>query len=194
MRLVPIAALALLAGCDQPAPAQRVQLSDARPAAPMVMQQSPDTSEGFWSVADNGHAIRFGNAGEEPLLTLDCLLRDGEEPQMEIIRHAPASPGLTALFPIIGNGVRSRFLADAVLSNGEWRWEALVPAEDSRLDVFTGTRQILATLPGRGMLDIHGSRIPGEFITWCRAGGRAVEVQPETAEERAENQLDPDFK
>ena len=127
------------------------------------------------------------------MLTLDCKLGDGP-PQLDIIRHAPASPGLTAIFPIIGNGMRSRFMADATLNEGEWRWEASVPASDARLDVFTGTRQLLATLPGRGMLDIHGSRIPGEFINWCRAGGETVEVQPETAAERAENQQDPDFK
>ncbi len=194
MRKLSALLLLTLAACDQPAPAQRVDLAEPRPSPPQVMMESPDTSEGFWSVADNGHAIRFGNAGEPPLLTLDCILREGAEPQMEIVRHAPASPGLTALFPIIGNGVRSRFMADAVLDEGEWRWEARVPASDAKLEVFTGTRQILATLPGRGMLDIHGSRIPGEFVTWCRAGGEIRNVQPETEEERAENQLDPAYK
>lgn len=191
---LPLFGLALLSACDQPAPAQRVEFAEARPAPPQVMMQSPDTSKGYWSVADNGHAIRFGNAGDPPLLTLDCILRDSEEPQMEIIRHAPAAPGLSALFPIIGNGVRSRFMADAVLDEGEWRWEAKVPASDGKLEVFTGTRQILATLPGRGMLNIHGSRIPGEFVTWCRAGGEIRDVRPETEAERAENQQDPDFK
>ncbi len=193
---LPFAALVLfaLASCDQPAPANRVELTEPRPALPQVMMESPDTSEGYWSVAPNGHAIRFGDAGEPPLLTLDCILREGAEPQMEIIRHAPASPGLTAIFPIIGNGVRSRFMADAVLDEGEWRWEASEPADDGKLEVFTGTRQILATLPGRGMLDIHGSRIPGEFVTWCRAGREIRDVRPETAQERAENQEDPDFK
>lgn len=190
-----LAAPAMLTACDRatPAPVQRVDMATQQRSLPQVMEQSPDTSAGFWSVAESGHAIRFGNEGEPPLLTLDCKL-GADEPQLDIIRHAPASPGLTAIFPIIGNGVRSRFMADAVLAEDEWRWEASVAAEDSRLDVFTGTRQVLATLPGRGMLDIHGSRIPGEFITWCRAGGQLREVTPETEEERAANQLDPDFK
>ena len=77
---------------------------------------------------------------------------------------------------MIGNGMRSRFLVDTRLSDGEWLWEATVSADDPKLDVFTGTRQLLATLPGGGMLDIQGSRIPGEFVTWCRAGGAMVEA------------------
>ena len=54
----------------------------------------------------------------------------------------------------------------------EWHWEARLPAEDPQLEVFTGTREIIATLPGRGTLEIGGGRIPGEFVDWCRAGGK----------------------
>ncbi len=60
----------------------------------------------------------------------------------------------------------------------EWRWEAHVPAADPQLDIFEGTRELTATLPGRGMLEIAGSRIPGEFVAWCRAGGEMPEASP----------------
>jgi hypothetical protein len=140
------------------------------------MMESPDTSAAFWSVDEDGQSIAFGNADEQPLMSLACEL-DNDPPQLTIIRHAAARPGLSALFPVIGNGMRSRFLVDARLSEGEWRWEGTLSANDPMLDVFTGTRDITATLPGRGMLAISGSRIPGEFVNWCRLGGQTMQVR-----------------
>jgi hypothetical protein len=161
-----------LAACDRadPPPVQRIDLSEAHGVLPPVLEQSPDTSAATWTVSENGQAIHFGNAGEPPLLSLTC--RPAETPpQMSVIRHAPALPGQGALFPVIGNGMRSRFLVDATLAEGEWRWEAHLPASDPLLDVFTGPREILATLPGAGTLEVGASRIPGDFVRWCRAGG-----------------------
>lgn len=180
--------LAILAACDgaaESAPSAaadvvRIPLDETgiREATAMA---SPDTQNGVWMVAESGQAINFGNVGEGPLLTLACNL--GELPsEFVIIRHAEALPGQSALFPIIGNGMRSRFLADTALATGEnggeWLWEARLPANDPQLDVFAGTRDLTATLPGRGMLEIRGSRIPGEFLEWCRAGGETPNAQP----------------
>ncbi|GAA0274884.1 hypothetical protein GCM10009127_14320 [Alteraurantiacibacter aestuarii] len=179
MRLL-IAAICILplAACDrpEPAPVQRIALANVRTSSPQVMLESPDTSTAAWVVNQSGQAIHFGEADQDPLITLDCRLQQSP-PQLAIIRHAPARPGLSALFPVIGNGMRSRFLVDAKLTDGEWRWEATLPADDPQLDVFTGPRDITATLPGGGMLEIAGSRIPGEFVTWCRAGGQVMQAQ-----------------
>jgi hypothetical protein len=91
--------------------------------------------------------------------------------RLRIVRHVTARPGEKALLPVIGNGTISRFKVDAVLSGDEWRWEGALPAGDPSLDVFTGPRELEATLPGGGSVLIAGSRIPGEFVNWCRAGG-----------------------
>lgn len=176
----------LLAGaasaCDRPADApeqaQRISLEAARrmPAEPLP---SPTTDGARWTVGANGQAIDFGAAGQAPWLTLACDVRQAPA-TLTIVRHVRARPGLKALFPVIGNGTISRFPVDAVLHDGEWRWEGKLPAADPLLDVFTGPRDLTATLPGGGMLEIEGSRIPGEFVNWCRAGGR---VQRAVAEE-----------
>lgn len=146
---------------------------------------SPDTNAASWSVDANGRTLHFGNEAQRSFLSLDCLIGDGPA-QLAIIRHASALPGQEALFPIYGNGMRSRFLADAVLRDEEWRWEAVLAAGDGQLDVFLGPRPLIATLPGKGSLKIAGSRIPGEFVEWCREGGRvtaAVNAEARAAEE-----------
>lgn len=170
---VSLLAAPLITGCDRGEPVQRVALSDGSAARPVVMAQSPDTTNAAWQVAPGGQALTYGNPGGKVLLTLACDPA-AAPPKLTVIRHAPALPGQTALFPVIGNGMRSRFPVDAALADDEWRWQVTLPAEDPQWDVFTGSRQLLATLPGGGMLDIAGSRMPGAFVTWCRAGGASV--------------------
>ena len=181
----PLILLSFLAACgdggDAPVQAQRIALDDARAkvAEPLV---SPDTKGAKWAVAPNGQSIDFGRPDSAPWLTLACDLRAAPA-TITVIRHLEARPGQKALFPVLGNGTISRFKVDAALHDGEWRWEGAFPASDPQFDVFTGPRELEATLPGGGTLLIEGSRIPGEFVNWCRAGGR---VQRAEAAEEAE--------
>ena len=184
-----VATLLPLVACDraeEPVDPQRISLDAARGEAREPLA-SPDTDDARWTVAPNGQAVAFGNAGERPFLSLACRVKD-DPPTIRVIRHAEARPGEKALFPVIGNGTISRFKADAALEDDEWRWQAVVPADDALLEVFTGAREIEATLPGAGSLIISGSRVPGEFIAWCRRGGAVSEAVTEerTAEAEAE--------
>jgi hypothetical protein len=167
---------------DAPSQAQRISLEAARqvPETPLL---SPDTRQASWSVSADGQAIAFGNAGQPPFLTLACRLRE-QPAQLEIIRHVRGRPGQQALFPVLGNGMISRFKLDTALANGEWRWQGSLAASDPQLDVFTGPRELEATLPGGGSLLMAGSRVPGEFVRWCRQGGRVqrVEAREQAAE------------
>ena len=184
---LPLVTLLLLAACgdggDAPLQAQRISLDDAR-ARPAEPLRSPDTKGARWTVTNNDQAISFGKPGAEPYLTLACDLRKTPA-TLSLIRHTAARPGLQALFPVIGNGTVSRFKVDAALDQGEWRWEGALPASDPLFEVFTGPRELEATLPGGGTLLIGGSRIPGEFVNWCRAGGRVQRAEASEAEEAA---------
>jgi len=179
--------LPLLAACgeggDAPVQAERISLEDARAkvAEPLL---SPDTEGAGWTVSADQQAIEFARPGAEPFLTLACDLRETPA-TLTIVRHVPARPGQKALFPVLGNGTISRFKVDAALAEGEWRWEGVFPAGDPQFDVFTGPLELEATLPGGGKLLIEGSRIPGEFVNWCRAGGR-VQRAEEAEEAQAE--------
>lgn len=166
MRFLPLTLL--LAACGQQgAPVQQVELRDEGLVLPVVMTRSPDTSRAAWVVSADGQALVYGDRGGPPLLTLACE-QAAAPPRLTIVRHAPALPGQTALFPVIGNGERSRFPVDAAQLDGEWRWQVTLPVTDTRWQVFAGSRQLLATLPGGGTLDIAGSRMPGAFLQWCR--------------------------
>ena len=170
--------LFFLVACDRegsPEQAQRIALDDAR-AKVAEPAPSPDTDGALWTVTANGQAIDFGKPGAEPLMSLACELRDAPA-TLTIVRHVEARPGLKALFPVIGNGTISRFKVDAALGDGEWRWEGTFAASDPQFDVFTGPRELQATLPGGGTLLIEGSRVPGEFVNWCRAGGRVQRAE-----------------
>lgn len=179
-------------GGDAPVQAQRISLDDARAkvAEPLL---SPDTEGAKWAVTENGQAINFARAGAKPWLTLACDLREAPA-TIAVIRHVTARPGQKALFPVLGNGTISRFKVDAALHEGEWRWEGEFPASDPLFDVFTGPLELQATLPGGGSLLIEGSRIPGEFVNWCRAGGRvqrAEEAEGRPPADRTEPKTPP---
>ena len=187
VKVAPLILLPLLAACgdggDAPVQGQRISLEEARGKVVEPLG-SPDTEGAKWTVAANGQSIDFARPGADPWMTLACNLREAPA-TISLVRHAEARPGQKALFPVIGNGTISRFKVDAALHNGEWRWEGALPASDPLLDVFTGPRELEATLPGGGTLLIEGSRIPGEFVNWCRAGGRVLRT------EEAEASSDP---
>jgi hypothetical protein len=186
-------ALPLLAACgdggDAPVEPQRISLDEARAKVAEPLP-SPDTEGAAWTVTDNGQAIHFGRAGAPPFLTLACDLR-ADPATLTIIRHVEARPGQKALFPVLGNGMVSRFKVDAALDEGEWRWEGVLPASDPQFDVFTGPLELEATLPGGGTLLIEGSRIPGEFVNWCRAGGRLQRAEAAEEAEAGEASSEP---
>ncbi|WP_137679718.1 hypothetical protein [Aurantiacibacter suaedae] len=188
----PLSALLLalpLAACSQAngAPSNEgIDLAEAVAAAPReLVMESPETQFATWTVAENGHAIHFANPGQPPLLSLDCRL-NAEPITMAIIRHAPAMPGQSALFAVMGNGHVSRLPAEPTLKDNEWRWETSLPAKDGALDLFIGPGDMRATLPGKGAIAMQPSRIPGEFVEWCRAGGATVNAPVEKPSPEAE--------
>jgi hypothetical protein len=179
---IPLAAILLcaaLTACHReqaPVEGQRIALDEV-PSQGEEPLPSPDTKGAAWTVTANGQAIDFGKPGGKPWMSLACKA-NAVPPQITVIRHAPARPGEKALFPVIGGGIISRFKVDAALADGEWRWQGTLPADDPLLDVFEGSHALEATLPGGGTLKIAASSVPGQFVAWCRDGGKAPAVEP----------------
>ncbi|WP_067786558.1 hypothetical protein [Paraurantiacibacter namhicola] len=180
----------MLAACGNGGDPAAASSEAAATPAPYETPVIPDHEDASWTVSPDGQAIVFGPDAATPLLTLDCRLK-GDPPQLAIIRHYPADPDAKALFPVIGNGTTSRFMLDATLTEEGRIWEGTLAADDPALDVFTGPRPIEATLPGGGTLRIVGSRVPGEFVTWCRAGGKVMEAEADESGEAPETDQEP---
>jgi hypothetical protein len=161
-----------LAACErQPEP--QATFREDQSAAELALNPKPDSADAKWAIAADGKGIDFGNPAAAPLLSLTCQIsKDNAPPQLTVIRHARSEPGAKALFAVLGNGIVSRLKVDAALADQEgWRWEGRYPASAPELDVFTGQRDIAATLPGGGELHVTGSGLPREFIDWCRRNG-----------------------
>lgn len=170
-RAAAIALTLLLSACDRaPAPSP-----EAATSGEPILTPSPDSTGATWTTAANGLAIQFGQNPAAPYVSLACHLPAERPPQLTVIRHALSEPGAKALFAVLGNGIAARFKVDAVLAKREgWRWEAKLPASAGEFDVFTGPREIEATLPGAGRIAFPASNLPREFVGWCRRGGKAL--------------------
>jgi hypothetical protein len=165
----------ILAACGKQPQVERIAIGDADPAP--ALNPLPNSLGARWHVSADGKGIELARPAGKPFLTLHCTIAVGARPQLAVIRHARSEPGAKALFAVLGNGVVSRVKLDAKLARDEgWRWEGTYPADAPVLDVFTGQREIEATLPGAGMLKIGGSPLPREFIQWCRRNGEKLPV------------------
>lgn len=162
-------ALAALAGCKPPAAddyVARVTLDKARSYASEPLP-SPDTEGALWAESDRPGRILYGKPGEAPLMALAC--EDGGEAgkRIHITRFAAADPEAKAVLALIGNGHVSRFHVDATWNGRAWLWEGYVAADDPDLEVLTGPRQVEATVPGAGSLDLNSSERPRHLIETC---------------------------
>lgn len=167
-----------LAACGPQAQVERIDLSDVSEAIGPALSPSPDSEGASWRLAPGGLAIQFAEAPQAPYLTLKCSLSKDLQPAIDVIRHAAADPGAKALFAIMGGTTTARLKVDAKQSKAGWRWEGTYPADASELDAFAATTGFEATLPGAGMLKAAGSPLTGEFIRWCREGGKALVEAP----------------
>lgn len=180
----PIAAtlLLLVAACEpsQPDPAavERIDLDAPVEREPKPNGGLPDAAGAGWEVAPDGRSLRYANPAGEPLLSLACLLPADEPARIKLVQFAPAPPGARAMFAVVGNGMVARVMMDAELADNRWRWEGSVPADAPKLDVLTGDREIIATMPGGGEIEMAASPLPRELVNWCRAQGAPPEPQP----------------
>jgi hypothetical protein len=172
------ATLFALASCKPPAADEyvaRVGLeAKSGPSEPLL---SPDTAEAQWVASREPGRIIYGNPGEPPLLALACIA-NGRSAQIAYERIVDADPNAKAILALIGNSHVTRLFVDAEKTGDDWRWRGATRADDPALEVLTGPRQVEATVPGAGSVNLNPSSLPRELINRCRELGQARNLGP----------------
>ena len=179
----PEAALFLaLAACQPAEPdaaaVERIDLDARQERAAPARAGLPDAVGAGWELAADGKSLRFANPAGEPLLSLACIRPPDQPARIRLVQYASAPPGAEALFALVGNGMVARVPMDARLEDDRWLWEGSVPADAFKLDVLTGDREVIATMPGGGEIELTPSPLPQRLVTWCRQQGLPPEPLP----------------
>ena len=171
IRGVALATTMLLSACQPAAPdpnaVERIDLDAQVEQAPLT-GGLPSAVGAGWELAPDNRSLRFANPGGEPLLSLACEVPANEAPRMRFVQFAAAPPGAKALFALVGNGMVARIDMDARREGDRWLWRGTMPADSFRLDVLTGDREVIATMPGGGEITLPASPLPRQLVEWCR--------------------------
>ncbi len=179
MRLIAAALTLTLAACSKsPTPPTREGAPDN--AVRMVLPEGEAlpgvqgaTSQPAWAAAPDGMSARFGNAGEQPLVSVAC--RTGV---LVVTRHAYAPVGAQALFALVGSEGILRLPVDATAIPGQrgYLWQGALAADDARAKVLGGA--YTGTLPGAGMIKVSAGGPARDVITRCRTAAPMEAPEP----------------
>jgi hypothetical protein len=173
---------ALLAACKPPPTDADIlrAIPEAEPVFASEPLPSPDTEGALWAASASAEGrLVYGIPGQPALLALECVSQAGELPRLAITRLAPADEEAGALLAMVGNGHIGRIAVDATELGGRlfWRGEAL--AADAAWEPLGGPRELIATVPGAGTVELNPSPLPGVLIERCRNGIASVGAAPD---------------
>lgn len=129
----------------------------------------PDATNAGWELAPGNKILRYANPAGEPLLSLACEVPPDAAPRIRFVQYAPAPPGAKALFAMVGNMRVARVAMDARLQDKRWVWTGTEPADAPKLEALRGMREVIATMPGGGEIELKGSPLPRQFIEDCES-------------------------
>lgn len=171
MRTLALLPILALAACKPP-PTDADMLRDMPETAPTFASDplpSPDTNGAVWAVSQrtDGRLI-YGVPSAPALMALEC--GGPSTPTLRITRSSPADEGAGAMLALVGNGHIGRLAVDAAMVDGRYVWVGEEPASSLAWEPLAGVRELIATVPGAGTVELHPSHLPGALIEACRAG------------------------
>ena len=130
---------------------------------------SPDATGALWAVSQRSESrLIYGVPSNPALISIECT--DAAVPAIRITRHSPADEGAGAMLAMVGNGHIGRLAVDATRVTGRYFWVGEEPAASDVWEPLAGSRELIATVPGAGTVELHASPLPGALIEACRAG------------------------
>lgn len=144
-------------------------MPEAEPTFASAPLPSPETEGAVWVLSQrtDGRLI-YGVPGEAALLSLEC--DNTATPSLRITRTSPADEGAGALLALVGNGHIGRIMVDATEVSGGSFWVGEAAAFDEVWEPLAGPRELIATVPGGGTVNIDPSPLPRFLIEACRQG------------------------
>ncbi|MEO1221565.1 MAG: hypothetical protein AAFY42_09490 [Pseudomonadota bacterium] len=171
MRRFPFIALLALAACKPP-PTDADMLRDMPETEPTFASAplpSPITEGAMWALSQRTEGrLIYGVPGEAALLSLECDTT--ATPTLRLTRTSPADEGAGALLALVGNGHIGRIMVDATEVSGGTYWVGEAAALDEVWEPLAGPRELIATVPGGGTVNIDPSPLPRFLIEACRRG------------------------
>lgn len=182
MRIIALLLLLALAACKPPpTDADMVREVELEKFASAPLP-SPDATGALWAVSQRAESrLIYGVPSEPALLALECL-----GSSIQIIRHSPADEGAGAMLAMVGNGHIGRLPVDATRVTGRYFWVGEEPASSDVWEPLAGSRELIATVPGAGTVELHASPLPGALIRACRSGEAFDPASPDKPEEPEE--------
>ncbi len=148
----------------------------AMPASEPIPGRPVADAQGIWAAAPDARTVRFGFAGQGPLLSLEC--RAGA---LIVTRHIAAEIGAQALFALQSSERILRLPVDATSVPGMrgYLWQGTLAADDPGAEVFAAS--FSGTLPGGGRIEVSASDVPRGLIQRCKVApaGPAPTAAPE---------------
>jgi len=130
---------------------------------------SPDATGALWAVSQRSEGrLIYGVPSNPALISIECT--DAAVPAIRITRHSPADEGAGAMLAMVGNGHIGRLAVDAMRVTGRYFWVGEEPAASDVWEPLAGSRELIATVPGAGTVELRASPLPGALIEACRAG------------------------
>ncbi|MEL7197679.1 MAG: hypothetical protein AAGL10_05115 [Pseudomonadota bacterium] len=173
-----IAIILAIAGCKPP-PGDAGMSREAPEDEPVFASTplpSPDTQDAIWaSSSESEDRVVYGVPYNPALMTLECVGTSGD-PLVEITRMAPADEGAQALLALVGNGAIGRIEVDASEVGSRIVWRGTVSPAHRDMEPLKGPRNVTATIPGAGMVELNPSTVPAAFLDACEKGTAFVAI------------------
>lgn len=165
--------LVLLAACKPPPTDADIlrAIPEAEPVFASAPLPSPDTTGAVWVASESSEGrLIYGIPGQAALLALECVSQADELPRLSITRLAEADEGAGAMLAMVGNGHIGRMAVDATELGGRFYWRGEALAADAAWEPLNGVRELIATVPGAGTVELNPSLLPAVLIERCRNG------------------------
>ena len=136
----------------------------------------PPASSGLsWSYSESDGTARFGPAGADPALSIQCRRGSAHERTLVFTRFVPPTTGARGTMSFTGNGEAASLPVTGIATSTglSGYWQAAVPVGDMARDVaktFGGRANVQVSVSGTPALAVPSAPEPRKAFARCLGG------------------------